>query len=104
MKTRLLGIPTLKNIKKRQSGATFGNDFDRNRASAKTFSRLSFLMIFGGSKSQEIVNFHETLPFFALKRTTLLRFYEIAKINFSDQILRVHLDKELLLFAAISAI
>ena len=61
-------------------------------------------MISGGSKSQEIVDFHETLPFFTLKRNVSLRFYEIAKINFSDQILRVHLDKELLLFAAISVI
>ena len=48
--------------------------------------------------------FSRNVTFFTLKHNTLLRFYEIAKINFSDQILRVHLDKELLLFAAISAI
>ena len=52
-----------KSIKKRQSRATCGNISNRNRASVKTFSRLSFPMISGGSKSQDFMDPHEMLPF-----------------------------------------
>ena len=61
-------------------------------------------MIFLGVEITRNHEFPRNATFFALKRNVSLRFYEITKINFSDQILRVHLNKELLLFAAISVI